>query len=162
VLALAAVMSGGWTAVTAHAEDPPPTATDQTDYKSLFEDKLAAALKVDRATLEADVKQAAQQTVSEAVNNGDLTQKQATHINMCIQQQSDLNVYRCFHHKHGHHAAQPGGAQSGYSQQQGGAPSGGGMQPGGGTQGGQYGAPSGQQGAPQGGHQGGSNETYTP
>ena len=69
---------------TALADDPPATATpssadsaDKANYRQVFLDKLATTLGIDRAKLDSSLKQAAKDTVDEAVANGDLARNPA-------------------------------------------------------------------------------------
>jgi polyhydroxyalkanoate synthesis regulator phasin len=66
-----------------------PTATQKTDYRQVFVEKLAAALGVDAATLQAKVKDAEKSTVDQAVANGDLAKNRADEIKTEIDKSKD-------------------------------------------------------------------------
>jgi polyhydroxyalkanoate synthesis regulator phasin len=74
------------------AADPPPTptagstATQRTNYRDVFLDKLAGALGIDRAKLDEGLKKAATDTIDQAVTNGDLARNPADAMKQRIQQ----------------------------------------------------------------------------
>ncbi|MBI3977208.1 MAG: hypothetical protein HY331_03390 [Chloroflexi bacterium] len=75
---------------SAFAEPPTPGATpnakqDRGRYAQVFLSKLAGILGVDEAKLKDSIKQAASQTVDQAVQDGELTQEQATKLKERIQ-----------------------------------------------------------------------------
>ena len=79
--ALVLVLASLYFVGTALADTPTPTATTQkTNYRQVFVEKLAAALGVDVATLQAKVKDAEKSTVDQAVANGDLAKNRADQI----------------------------------------------------------------------------------
>ena len=86
----AALVVLGVFATTALAQTPTPTAGNQaggqrTNYHQVFLGKLAGILGVDQAKLEGAIKDAAGQTVDQAVQNGDLGKNQADRIKQRIQ-----------------------------------------------------------------------------
>jgi len=72
--------------------DPAPaatSATQKTNYRQVFVEKLAAALGVDSPTLQAKVKDAEKSTVDQAVANGDLAQNKADQLKTAIDNGKD-------------------------------------------------------------------------
>jgi hypothetical protein len=85
--ALVLILASLFVVGTALADDPPPTATSTTgkvDYRQVFVEKLAAALGVDVATLQAKVKDAAKGTVDQAVADGNLARNPAEEMKKAI------------------------------------------------------------------------------
>ena len=81
--ALVLVLASLYFVGTALADTPKPTpssTTQKTDYRQVFVEKLAGALGVDVATLQAKVKDAEKSTVDQAVANGDLAKNKADQI----------------------------------------------------------------------------------
>ena len=75
------------------ADTPPPTvnaANQQTNYRQVFTDKLAAALGISPAALEAKVKEAETSTVDQAVANGDLARNPANQLKTQIAKSNGL------------------------------------------------------------------------
>jgi polyhydroxyalkanoate synthesis regulator phasin len=78
----------------AFADDPAPTATPtagttaaaKTDYRSVFLGKLASALGIDQAKVEAALKQAEIATIDQAVTNGDLAKNRADEMKARVEQ----------------------------------------------------------------------------
>lgn len=91
VAAIVAVLLVAMVATAVMAETPTPTPGAESSgqgvkYGQVFLDKLAALLKIDRSTLDSAIKDAGKQTADEAVQNGDLTQKQADSVKERIDQ----------------------------------------------------------------------------
>lgn len=76
VLLLATLVAG-----TALAQTPTPQpGEERTNYRELFLDKLTSILGITRDELKSAVQQAGNETLDEAVANGDLTQTQADRL----------------------------------------------------------------------------------
>jgi polyhydroxyalkanoate synthesis regulator phasin len=65
---------------------PPGQQTKATNYRNVFLDKLAAALKIQRPQLDSAIKTAGDQTVDQAVKDGKLTQPRANDLKARIAQ----------------------------------------------------------------------------
>ena len=81
--ALVLVLTSLYFVGTALADTPTPTTTSttqRTNYRQVFADKLASALGISPATLEAKVKDAEKSTVDQAVANGDLAKNRADRL----------------------------------------------------------------------------------
>ena len=71
---------------TASAQSTPATTSTTDSLRTLFLDKLAAALNIDRAALDSAITSAGTATADEAVQAGTLTQAQADALKQRVQQ----------------------------------------------------------------------------
>ncbi len=102
VAALAVAMLGsGFAAGTVRAGDPDQV--EKTNYRDIYYDALAAALQIDRTTMDHAMRQAALETVQQAVLNEDLTQKQGDQISACIQKEEGSDFMGCYYRHRYHH-----------------------------------------------------------
>ncbi|MBA3943086.1 MAG: hypothetical protein H0X37_00820 [Herpetosiphonaceae bacterium] len=84
-LAVGLVLSPTVRTTIANAQTTTQTTGTKTDFRSIFLDKLAAALHIQRPALDSAVKDASSGTVDEAVKQGKLTQAQADKMKAAIQ-----------------------------------------------------------------------------
>ncbi|MBI4496727.1 MAG: hypothetical protein HY689_02365 [Chloroflexi bacterium] len=103
-LLAAALLAGGSLVAGTALAGPEGEQTGHGRYAQVFLDKLAALLNVDRDQLVDAMKQAGQQTVDEAVVNGDLTQRQADRVKERIQSGAFPKGPWHFGKARGHHA----------------------------------------------------------
>jgi hypothetical protein len=84
-LAVGLLLSPALRSTIASAQATTPPAGAKTDFKTLFLDKLAAALHIQRPALDAAIKTAGTGTVDDAVKQGTLSQAQADKLKADIQ-----------------------------------------------------------------------------
>ncbi len=84
-LAVGLVLSPTVRTSIANAQTTNQTTGAKTDFRSIFLDKLAAALHIQRPALDSAVKDASTSTVDEALKQGKLTQAQADKMKAAIQ-----------------------------------------------------------------------------
>ena len=100
----AAILAVTALGTVALAADPPPTATPgataattpKTNYGQVFVGKLAAALGIDQAKLQAAVKQAELDTIDQAVANGDLARNPADALKQRVEQSNGPGPFGLF------------------------------------------------------------------
>ena len=97
----AAILAVTALGTVALAADPPPTATPgatttKTDYRQVFVGKLAAALGIDQAKLQAAVKQAELDTIDQAVANGDLAKNPADAMKQRVEESNGTGPFGLF------------------------------------------------------------------